>query len=161
MKKIHVLLIVLSMSMACFAQSEPRLIVGIVVDQMRADYLDRFRPLFGSEGFERLRREGAEFRYAHFNYVPTYTGPGHASVFTGAPPFEHGIIGNNWYDPFLKKQVYCVGDERQTSVGCEGSQSTSHRMRSEVWDALKLHTFGKSKVFGLSIKDRSAIFRRH
>ena len=160
MKKIHVLLIVLSMSLGCFAQSEPRLIVGIVVDQMRADYLDRFRPLFGSEGFERLRREGAEFRYAHFNYVPTYTGPGHASVFTGAPPFEHGIIGNNWYDPFLKKQVYCVGDERQTSIGCESDAGmhSPHRMRSgSLGDALKLHTFGKSKVYGLSIKDRSAI----
>lgn len=139
---------------------KPKLVVGIVVDQMRSDYLDRFQNLYGEDGFERLRNEGAEFRYAHFNYTPTYTGPGHASVYTGTPPFHNGIIGNNWYDPYLGKQVYCVQDEEQTTIGAANAsgQCSPHRMRSgSLGDAMELHTYDGSKVYGISIKDRGAI----
>ncbi len=148
------------LSTTIWSQDRPKLLVGIVVDQMRADYLDRFRPLFGEDGFERLRREGAEFRFAHFNYVPTYTGPGHASIYTGATPFHHGIISNDWYDPQLADEVYCVEDAEMQTVGADNAsgQCSPHRMRSgSLGDALGLHTYGESKVFGISIKDRGAI----
>lgn len=143
-----------------WSQDRPKLVVGIVVDQMRADYLDRFQSLYGEDGLERLRREGAEFRFAHFNYVPTYTGPGHASVYTGTTPFHHGIISNDWYDPQLREEVYCVADGDMRTVGANNTsgQCSPHRMRSgSLGDALSLHTYGESKVFGISIKDRGAI----
>src|SRR5690606_40565252 len=79
------------------------LVVGIVVDQMRYDYLTRFWNKYEEGGFKRIIGEGFNFKNAHFNYIPTYTAPGHASVFTGATPQNHGIIGNNWYSKFEKK----------------------------------------------------------
>ncbi len=87
-------------------QEKPKLVVGIVVDQMRYDYLTRFWDRFGDEGFKRLINEGFNFKNHHFNYVPTYTGPGHASVWTGTSPMNHGIIGNNWYDKFKKELLH-------------------------------------------------------
>src|SRR5690554_4550243 len=76
----------------------PRLVVGIVVDQMRYDYLTRFYDRYGEGGFKRLMNEGFEFKNNHYNYIPTNTGPGHTSVYTGAYPAIHGVIANNWYD---------------------------------------------------------------
>jgi predicted AlkP superfamily pyrophosphatase or phosphodiesterase len=77
---------------------KPKLVVGIVVDQMRQEYIYRFSPKFGNGGFKRLVNEGFMMRNAHYNYVPTVTGPGHASVYTGSTPAQHGIISNEWYD---------------------------------------------------------------
>src|ERR1700704_2948028 len=94
----------------------PRLVVGIVVDQMRQEYLYRFANKFGQGGFKRLMSEGFMLKNAHYNYVPTITGPGHASVYTGSTPAIHGIIGNDWYDKQLKKYVNCVGDESQKAL---------------------------------------------
>ena len=83
------------------AKSEnPKLVVGVVVDQMRYDYLTRFWDRFSEDGFKKLANEGFNFKNNHFNYIPTYTGPGHASVYTGTSPMNHGIIGNGWYDKF-------------------------------------------------------------
>ena len=76
---------------------KPKLVVGIVVDQMRYDYLTRFWDQYGEGGFKRIINNGFTFKNNHFNYVPTYTGPGHASVFTGTTPSHHGIISNTWF----------------------------------------------------------------
>ena len=76
--------------------SNPKLVVGIVVDQMRYDYLTRFYNKYGEGGFKRMMNEGFNCKNNHFNYVPTYTGPGHASVYTGTTPKYHGIIPNDW-----------------------------------------------------------------
>ncbi|MBT8321070.1 MAG: alkaline phosphatase family protein, partial [Eudoraea sp.] len=95
----------------------PKLVVGIVVDQMRYDYLTRFWDHYGEGGFKRLVNEGFNCRNNHFNYAPTSTGPGHASVYTGTTPATHGIIGNNWYDKYSNSSVYCASDTTQTSVG--------------------------------------------
>ena len=81
----------------------PKLVVGIVVDQMRYDYLTRFFNHYGEGGFKRMMQEGFDCRNNHYNYVPTYTGPGHASIFTGTTPKYHGVISNNWYDKEVKK----------------------------------------------------------
>src|SRR5690606_17753940 len=87
----------------------PKLVVGVVVDQMRFDYITRFWPKYGNDGFKKLIAEGFYFKNNHFSYVPTYTGPGHASVYTGAGPETHGIISNNWFDKFERESVYCAG----------------------------------------------------
>src|SRR5262245_66487274 len=87
---------------ALSAQDKPKLVVGIIVDQMRQEYLYRFEKKFGTGGFRRLMGDGFMLKNAHYNYVPTFTGPGHASVYTGTTPAIHGIIGNEWYDKIAK-----------------------------------------------------------
>ena len=145
-----------------FAQevNRPKLVVGIIVDQMRYDYLYKFKPFYCKDGFNRLMNEGANFTYAHFNYVPTFTGPGHTSVYTGTTPFYHGIIANNWYDRRTCKKIYCVEDKSQKSVGSEdkeGEMSPRLLEATTITDQLKLATNMASKVISISLKDRAAI----
>ncbi|GIV37871.1 MAG: alkaline phosphatase family protein [Cyclobacteriaceae bacterium] len=139
----------------------PKLVVGIVVDQMRQDYLYRYTETFGEEGFKRLMKEGFYLANAHYNYVPTYTGPGHASVYTGTTPAIHGIVGNEWYDKALHKSVYCVYDETVRTVGSssegQGKMSPHHLLTTTITDELKLATGGRGKVISISDKDRGAI----
>lgn len=138
----------------------PRLVVGIVVDQMRMEYLYRFERKYGDAGFKRLMNQGFSLRNAHYNYAPTVTGPGHASVYTGTTPAMHGIIGNDWYDKNLKKGVNCVGDDRQKPVGSEngnGDVSPFRLMTTTITDELELATQRRAKVVGISMKDRGAV----
>jgi hypothetical protein len=142
------------------AQDKPKLVVGIVVDQMRQEYLYRFESKFGENGFKRLINGGFMLTNAHYNYVPTFTGPGHASIFTGTTPAIHGIIGNEWWDKNLKKMVNCVEDEKQKPVGSadgNGDVSPWRLLSTTITDELKLFTQKKSKVIGISIKDRGAV----
>jgi predicted AlkP superfamily pyrophosphatase or phosphodiesterase len=139
---------------------KPRLVVGIVVDQMRQEYLYRFANKFGTGGFKRLMGEGFMMRNAHYNYVPTYTGPGHASVYTGSTPAIHGIIANEWYDKNLRKMVNCVEDARYKPIGNDqgnGDVSPSRLLASTITDELKLFTQLEAKVVGISLKDRGAV----
>ncbi|MDO1499750.1 alkaline phosphatase family protein [Winogradskyella maritima] len=139
---------------------KPKLVVGIVVDQMRYDYLTRFESQFGDDGFKRLTGKGFNFKNNHYNYIPTYTGPGHASIFTGTTPKYHGIIGNNWYDKVLKETVYCAGDESVSSVGTthNAGKMSPHRMLTTTFaDENRLFTQMKGKSIGISLKDRGAI----
>jgi predicted AlkP superfamily pyrophosphatase or phosphodiesterase len=141
-------------------EAKPKLVVGIVVDQMRQEYLYRFAPKFGNGGFKRLIADGFMLRNAHYNYVPTVTGPGHASIYTGATPSIHGVIANEWYDKELKKFVNCVSDERHKTVGnpiVAASASPWRMMTSTITDELKISTQKRAKVIGLSLKDRGAI----
>ena len=141
-------------------ESTPKLVVGIVVDQMRYDYLTRFESKFSDDGFKRLIKDGFNCKNHHFNYVPTYTGPGHASVFTGTSPMNHGIISNYWYDKFTDESVYCASDESVSAVGVitEKEKMSPRRMKTTtVADQLQLHTQNRSKVIGVSLKDRGAI----
>jgi predicted AlkP superfamily pyrophosphatase or phosphodiesterase len=138
----------------------PKLVVGIVVDQMRQEYLYRFETKFGEGGFKRLMNNGFMLTNAHYNYVPTFTGPGHASVFSGATPSVHGIIGNDWWDKNLKKTVNCVEDDRQKPVGNpegNGDVSPWRMLSSTITDELKIYSQKKSKVIGISLKDRGAV----
>lgn len=139
---------------------KPKLVIGIVVDQMRYDYLTRFETKYTEKGFKRFINEGYNCKNHHFNYVPTYTGPGHASVFTGTSPMNHGIISNYWYDKFTEKSVYCASDSTVQAVGVvtEKERMSPRRMKTtSVTDQLRLHTQNKSKVIGVSLKDRGAI----
>ena len=141
-------------------KTSTKLVIGIVVDQMRYDYLTRFSNKFGVDGFNRLINEGYNFKNHHFNYAPTYTGPGHASIFTGTSPMNHGIIGNYWYDKYMHQGVYCVEDTTVISIGTESKKGlmSPRRMKTTTFgDQLKLHTQQKSKVIGISLKDRGAI----
>ncbi|MDD7886387.1 alkaline phosphatase PafA [Flavivirga sp. 57AJ16] len=151
---------VVEKEMAHIMASNPKLVVGIVVDQMRYDYLTRFYNKFGEGGFKRMMREGFNCKNNHFNYIPTYTGPGHTSVYTGTTPKYHGIIGNHWYDKEIKKTVYCAGDDAVQSVGTKSAagQMSPHRMKTTTFaDENRLFTQMRGKTIGISIKDRGAI----
>ena len=140
--------------------SQPKLVVGIVVDQMRYDYLTRFESKFGEGGFKRITREGFNCKNNHYNYVPTYTGPGHASIYTGTTPKYHGIISNNWYDKELKEMVYCAQDTTVESVGTisTAGEMSPHRMLTTSFaDENRLFTQMRGKTIGVALKDRGAI----
>jgi len=136
----------------------PKLLVGIMVDQMRPDYLTRFSPAFGPDGFNRLLREGFECRNTHYNYIPTVTGPGHSSVYTGTTPRYHGIIGNSWYSRSLRHDVYCTDDTTVQLVGTARGMGVSARnqVSTTLGDELKMTYGGRSRVLSLSLKDRAS-----
>lgn len=166
MKNIFILLAFISFARLSIAgqetgnQIQPRLVIGIVVDQMRYDYLYRFYDQYGENGFKRLLREGMNFTFAQYNYIPTYTGPGHSSIYTGSMPYYHGIISNDWYDKKLKKNIYCVTDNSVKTVGADdnsGKMSPGNLLSTTMTDQLRMSNNGCSKVFSISIKDRAAI----
>lgn len=141
-------------------RTQPKLVVGIVVDQMRYDYLTRFERHYGENGFRRFLDKGFNCKNNHFNYAPTSTGPGHASVYTGTTPGTHGIIGNNWYDKTTDREVYCAGDEAYVSIGTTGDagQMSPHRMAvTTLPDELRMHTQHKGKTIAIALKDRGAV----
>lgn len=157
---IFLTLLAFNMKAQINSQENPKLVVGIVVDQMRYDYLTRFWGKFEDGGFKRIINQGYNFKNHHFNYVPTKTGPGHASVWTGTSPINHGIIGNNWYDKFEDKEVYCAGDDEVEPIGTESSagKMSPHRMKATtVADQNRLHTQMRGKTIGVSLKDRGSI----
>lgn len=141
-------------------KNTPKLVVGIVIDQMRYDYLIKFQKNFTKGGFQKLINEGIFLKNVHYNYIPTYTAPGHASIYTGTTPRYHGIIANEWFDKHQKKEIYCVKDETIQSIGTtndNGKMSPKNLLASTITDELKLLHKANSKVIGISIKDRSAI----
>lgn len=138
----------------------PKLVVGVVVDQMRYDYLTRFWKHYGEGGFKRLIGEGFNCKNHHFNYAPTSTGPGHASVYTGTTPAVHGIIGNDWYDKQTDEEVYVVSDDSYNSVGSEGvlGKMSPHRLlTTTITDQNRLHTQFRGKTIAVALKDRGAV----
>lgn len=138
----------------------PRLVVGIVVDQMRTDYIYRYWNNFGEQGFKRLVREGSFQREAHYDYVPTYTAPGHASIYTGTTPAHHGIVANHPYRRDLGKTWYIARDTTVQGVGTNsdrGQRSPTQLLASTLADELELRTAKRSRTVGVALKDRSAI----
>lgn len=159
MKHLAICLFLSIYAQITFAQTQPKLVVGIVVDQMRQEYLYRYESKFSPNGFNKLTKKGFMLKNAHYNYVPTETGPGHASIYTGTTPAIHGIVANDWYDRALKKDVNCVGDDLQTPVGSArgGKVSPARLLTTTVTDELKFATQMRAKVVGVSIKDRGAV----
>ncbi|WP_187262165.1 alkaline phosphatase PafA [Pontibacter beigongshangensis] len=138
----------------------PKLVVGLVVDQMRYDFLFRYWDQYGAGGFKKLVSEGFNFKYAQYSYVPTYTAPGHASIYTGSVPTINGIAGNAWYDRRTGKTVYCVEDKTVKTVGSTsdaGLMSPRNMLTTTITDELRLATNMGSKVIGISLKDRGSI----
>lgn len=140
--------------------ARPKLVVGIVVDQMRWDYLYRYYARYGSGGFKRLVNEGFSAENTLIPYAPTVTACGHASVYTGSVPALNGIAGNNWFDTKIGRDVYCVEDKNVKTVGSpstEGLMSPKNLLVTTMTDELRMATNFKSKVIAMSIKDRGAI----
>ena len=138
----------------------PRLIVVIVIDQFRGDYLERYRDQFGEGGFKLFLDHGAYFPNCNYNYANTRTAPGHSTLFTGAYSNGHGIAANEWWDPKKKRMVTSVEDESTKQVGGnpdEPGASPHNLLADTLGDELKLATQGKARVFGVSLKDRAAI----
>ena len=138
----------------------PKLVVGIVVDQMRSDYIERYWDKLGNGGFKKLMNDGFNCKNAKYNYVPTYTGPGHASIYTGTTPCLHGIIANDWYNRLNDSSVYCVQDDDVQTIGAPGKagkMSPKNLLVTTITDELRLATNFKAKVFGVSMKDRGSI----
>lgn len=160
MKKV-ILFLSFFMALNIQAQERPKLVVGIVVDQMKMEYLYRFSDDFSANGFKRLMSNGYTYQNMHFNYMPTYTGPGHASVYTGTTPSTHGIVGNEWFSRSLGKEMYCTDDASVKTVGDgtakEGEMSPKNLLSTTITDELRLATNFKGKVIGMSLKDRGAI----
>jgi hypothetical protein len=140
--------------------SRPKLIVGIVVDQMKPEFVSRYWDDFGAGGFRRLVSQGFSASNLHYNYVPTYTGPGHASVYTGTTPAYHGIVANDWYVRSTGKEQYCAYDSTASGVGSQSSaakMSPVHLQSSTIGDELRVMSNFRSKVIGVAMKDRGAI----
>src|SRR5438270_5242038 len=150
-----------SLSFASASNGRPKLIVIIVIDQFRGDYLERYRDQFGEGGFRLFLDHGANFTDCNYNYANTRTAPGHATLLSGAYSDGHGIMANEWWDPRKKRVVTSVQDDGTKLVGVSSSApgSSPHNLLADtLGDELKLATQGKARVFGIALKDRAAIF---
>jgi len=138
----------------------PKLVVGVVVDQMRWDYLYRYQERYGSGGFKRILQEGFSCENTMIPYMPTYTAPGHTSIYSGSVPALHGIMGNYWYSKVLNRNVYCTEDDSVQTVGsfsAAGKQSPKNLWTSTITDELRLATNFRNKTIAIALKDRGAI----
>ncbi len=140
--------------------ARPRLVVIVVIDQFRGDYLERYRDQWGEGGFRLLLDHGADFTDCNYDYANTRTAPGHATLVTGAYSNGHGIMANEWWDPEKNHLVSSVEDEATKLVGIASTApgASPHKLLADtLGDELKLATQGKSRVFGVALKDRAAI----
>ena len=159
----YLLIVILSLSNCIHTKAQikkPKLVVGIVIDQMRYDYLTRYAERYGEGGFNRILKNGFSLENAHYNFMPTYTAPGHASIFTGTSPSNHGIISNSWYDKALKQSIYCVNDSNYKTIGNTGTvgeKSPKRMLTTTISDQLHLAQNMRGKTIGISIKDRAAV----
>jgi predicted AlkP superfamily pyrophosphatase or phosphodiesterase len=159
MKKILFIFLGL-LSLPTWAQKKPALVVGIVVDQMRYEYLHKFYDRYSDKGFKRLMKEGINCTDNHYNYAPTVTAAGHASVYTGTVPAVHGIVGNDWIEVANGKKMYCVDDSTVQTVGSKskaGIMSPRNLFTSTITDQLKMAQNYKSKTIAIALKDRGSI----
>lgn len=139
---------------------KPKLIIGIVIDQMRYDFLYRYADKYSKGGFKRLMSQGFNNKNAQYPYVPTYTAPGHSCIFTGSIPAINGMVGNDWYSRTSKKDIYCTEDTTVSSVGGTGKvgqMSPKNLLVTTITDQLRLATNFHSRVIGISQKDRASI----
>ncbi len=179
MRLISSVLFLLLISAASFAQSpkrtntpnkvstetrrtlaRPKLVVGLVIDQMRYDYLYRYYDKFGTGGFRRMMEGGFNARNNHYHYAATYTGPGHAAIYTGSAPAINGIVGNDFYERTIGRLMYCAEDTSVNTVGntgAAGKMSPRNLLVTTIGDQLKVATDGRAKVIGIALKDRGAI----
>src|SRR5258706_16229558 len=162
MKKFFIVLLFMCGELAVSGQSQklqrPKLVVGMVVDQMRWDYLYRYYDRYSANGFKRLS-EGFSCENTMIPYAQTVTAAGHTCIYTGSVPAIHGIMGNEWYDKSLKRIVYCTEDDSVKTVGGGNSEPMSPKnlWTTTVCDELRLATNFRSKVICITLKDRGSI----
>lgn len=160
-----IILLIFAVTTPVFGQNKrksdhPKLIVGVVVDQMRWDYLYRYQDRYTDGGFKRMLREGFSCENTQIDYAPTITALGHSCVYTGSIPAIHGIVGNKWYDRSIKRMISNVEDTTVQTLGAPQhghSQSPRNLLVTTIGDELKLSNNFKSKVIGVALKDRAAI----
>ncbi len=173
MRRIICYVLVSFISIGSFAQAKPaavappqtlarpKLVVGIVIDQMRWDYLYRYYNVFkATGGFKRLMNDGFSCDNTLIPYTPTYTAPGHTCIYTGSVPAIHGITGNDWYDNLQHREVYCTEDTSMSTVGSTtnaGKMSPNNLLVTTITDELRLATNFQNKVIGVAMKDRGSI----
>ncbi len=169
MKQLYGLLITALLLQSGIAQTKsltnndikrPKLVVGIVVDQMRWDFLYRYYSRYGNTGFKRLLNNGFSCENTFVPYTPTVTAAGHTCIYTGSVPAIDGIVGNDWYDKLLQKKMYCTEDNTVTTIGNDGKngkQSPHNLLVTTIGDELRLATNFRSKVIGIALKDRGSI----
>src|SRR5215467_7862049 len=157
MKRI-VALLALAASLYAAAPRKPKLVLLVVIDQFRYDYLTRFRSEFHG-GFDRLLTQGAVFTNAQYNHFPTLTAVGHSTILSGAIPSISGIVGNDWFDPEENAHVTSVSDPHTQLIGGKPGIGSSPRrlLVDTVGDEIKVAQGSKSHAIGISLKDRSAI----
>ncbi|WP_233522458.1 alkaline phosphatase PafA [Chitinophaga silvatica] len=139
---------------------KPKLIVGIVVDQMRWDYLYRYYDRYEAGGFKRMLGEGFSCENTYISHLPSFTAVGHSTIYTGSIPAIHGITGNDWPDQITGRKWYCTEDTIVQPVGTTGSEgrmSPRNLLATTITDELRLATNFRSKVVGVSLKDRASI----
>ncbi len=163
MKSVYAIIISILLSTLTYAQKtleRPKLVVGIVVDQMRYDYLYRFHDNYSEGGFKRLMKQGTNFRKAYIPYIPTFTAVGHTCIYTGSVPALTGIIANDWIERNTNTKMYCTQDDNESTVGSSsdaGQMSPRNLIASTITDEYLLGTNFNSRAYGVSIKDRGAI----
>lgn len=165
MRKIAILLLLSLFALNGWSQSKapmrPKLVVGLILDQMRWDYLYRYYDRYAADGgFKRLLNQGATCENAFIPYTPTVTACGHSSVYTGSVPSINGITGNAWWDQDKQATVYCTDDKSVKTVGSENSSglmSPRNLLVTTIGDELRMATQFRSKVVGIALKDRGAI----
>lgn len=146
-----------------FGQKESgktKLVVGIVVDQMRYDYLNLFSEHFTEGGFQRIISEGFSCENNYLNYIPTNTAPGHAAIYTGTTPNNHGILSNYWFDNASGESIYCVYDSTVEPIGTGNKterKSPKQLLVNTIGDVNRQETTMKGKTISISIKDRAAV----
>ena len=140
---------------------KPKLVVGIIVEQLRYDQLEKFRNRLKENGIRRLLNEGTYFQNASYEFILTQSGPAHATIATGAEPSQHGIVSDNWYLPLRDELIYCTKDISVDPVGGSyesGLHSPASLQASTFTDELKLATNKKAKVFSVGLKENPVIF---
>ncbi|MBM3421562.1 MAG: alkaline phosphatase family protein, partial [Bacteroidetes bacterium] len=140
---------------------KPKLIVGIVVEQLRFDQLEKVRDNLLEGGIRKLMNEGTTFRNASFGYLLTQGAPGFATIHTGTEPAFHGIPSDEWYEPLKNELIYCTKDIAVSATGGSfetGMHSAVNLLASTFPDELKLSGDRKSKVFGIGFREYTAIF---
>lgn len=158
---ILLLFLVISLQFQLGQKKIPKLVVGIVVDQMTYDFIPRYRNKYSENGFKRLINNGFFCKNTKLIHFPSYTAVGHSSIYTGSVPSINGIMGNDWYDRNKDKIVYCADDDTCKTVGGfsdEGNMSPSNLISSTITDQLAISNDRKSKIIGIALKDRGAIF---
>jgi predicted AlkP superfamily pyrophosphatase or phosphodiesterase len=141
-------------------QQKPKLVVGIVIDQMRWDYIYKYKNRYGANGFNKIVANGFSNENTFIPYAPTVTAAGHSCIYTGSVPALNGIVGNAWYNKTIKKMVYCTDDSTVYGVGGDmenGKMSPRNMLSNTITDELKIATNFASKVVGICIKDRGSI----
>ena len=140
---------------------KPKLLVGIVIDQMRSEQLYKYENKYSENGFKKILREGFHYKNAQYNYTPTVTAAGHASIYTGTTPAVHGVIGNSWYDRYKKSYTKSVEDPSEKLVGSKKVNPTGASPKSllttTISDQLRMSSHFRSKVISVSLKDRGAV----